>query len=403
MKSVALAVTMLAGTVPAYNLYWANLHSHTGYSDGTSVPRHAFAYARDTAHIQVLGITDHAELIDPYEWWDTGLQADSATRPGSFVGLAGFEWTSVYLGHVGVLFTTDMTSVFTSPSMPDLYRWLYGRPSAVGQFNHPGDSSFDRFACSDTGDARMALFEMLDSLQADRYHIALDSGWHVGFVASQDNHDADWGAGHRLAGIWADSLEPGSIREALAAMRTFGTGDRNLALRMFANGAWMGATVENGLVRFRVEAADVDTLDFFSRLDLVSNGGVVVESLLLGNSSHVAWECSTVTQLGEHRYFFCRAIQNDRDRALCSAVWTQDPSGLETAESQQGRPLLVAPNPFRVCARVKGREAESFTVYDAVGTAVETCPGNRIGAGLPAGVYFLKPPGSPGLRLVKLH
>lgn len=387
----------------AYNLYWANLHSHTGYSDGVSTPRHAFAFARDTAHVQILGVTDHAELLDSVEWVDVQAQAELATVPGSFVGLAGFEWTSVYLGHVNVLFTRDYTSVFTSPTMPELYRWLHERPGAVGQFNHPGPDNYDTFAYSETGDVSVALFEILDSTQADRYHVPLDSGWRVGMVASQDNHDADWGAGKRLAGIWADSLEPGSIRAALREMRTFGTQDRNLAMRLFANDSWMGSTIENGSIRFRVEAADFDSLDYIAQLAVITNGGVVLDSLLVGNSSHVVWECSTTTNPGERRCFFCQVIENDRDRAISSPVWTDDPTGLEASVSRRMPLLRVAPNPFRSSAVAVGREAEQFLVYDAAGNVAAACPGSRIGSGLAAGVYFLNVAGSSNLRLVKLR
>jgi hypothetical protein len=403
MKNLLTALALFAAVGQAYNLYWANLHSHTGYSDGTSTPRHAFAFARDTAHIQILGVTDHAELLDSIEWSDVRAQADSATVPGSFVGLAGFEWTSVYLGHVNVLFTQDITDVFGSPTMPELYRWLYERPGTAGQFNHPGPDNYDTFAYSETGDVAVALYDMHDSVQADRFHVPLDSGWRIGAVSSQDNHDADWGAGNKLAGIWADSLEPGSIRAALRQMRTFGTQDRNLALRLFANDSWMGSTIENGSIHFRVEAADLDSLDYIAQLAIITNGGVVLDSLLVGNSSHVAWECSTTTSPGERRYFFCRVIENDRARALSSPVWTDDPTALESARRESRPALRVRPNPFRSSSVVIGHEFEVFPVYDISGSVVARCRGDRVGSDLEAGVYFLRVAGFSNLRLVKLR
>jgi hypothetical protein len=57
----------------------------------------------------------------------------------------------------------------------------------------------------------------------------------------------------------------------------------------------------------------------------------------------------------------------------------------------------VQPSPFVSSARVPGHEAEIFTISDVTGRPVAVCRGDRIGAGLRPGVYFLSPVGSkPG-------
>jgi hypothetical protein len=65
----------------------------------------------------------------------------------------------------------------------------------------------------------------------------------------------------------------------------------------------------------------------------------------------------------------------------------------------------VAPNPFISFATIPGHEAESFALYDVSGRRVGVYKGDRIGAGLSAGIYFLKPEGnnSKPLRIVKLR
>lgn len=45
------------------NHYFGDTHSHTSYSDGTGTPADAF-YARDTAHIDFLAITDHSNSLN---------------------------------------------------------------------------------------------------------------------------------------------------------------------------------------------------------------------------------------------------------------------------------------------------------------------------------------------------
>ena len=63
--------------------------------------------------------------------------------------------------------------------------------------------------------------------------------------------------------------------------------------------------------------------------------------------------------------------------------------------------LRVVPNPFVSTATVPGHEREVFVVYDTDGRRVGMDRGARIGAGLPAGVYFVNRSGSDPVRIVK--
>lgn len=67
--------------------------------------------------------------------------------------------------------------------------------------------------------------------------------------------------------------------------------------------------------------------------------------------------------------------------------------------------LKVTPNPFVTYTKVPGHEMERFVVYDISGRWAETSFGNRIGEGLPAGVYFLKPEAknTKPVRIVKVR
>jgi len=67
--------------------------------------------------------------------------------------------------------------------------------------------------------------------------------------------------------------------------------------------------------------------------------------------------------------------------------------------------FTATPNPFTSFATLPGHEAEQFTLYDISGRKVGTYKGDRIGEGLGAGVYFLRPVGQGGkpLRVVKIR
>ena len=67
--------------------------------------------------------------------------------------------------------------------------------------------------------------------------------------------------------------------------------------------------------------------------------------------------------------------------------------------------ITPRPNPFLSFATVPGHEKESFQLYDMTGKMVGTYKGDRIGEGLGAGVYFLKPEAQDAkpVRIVKIR
>jgi photosystem II stability/assembly factor-like uncharacterized protein len=67
------------------------------------------------------------------------------------------------------------------------------------------------------------------------------------------------------------------------------------------------------------------------------------------------------------------------------------PPGISSAKMPSAITGLGArPNPFTACCRVPGHEQDEFVVFDHSGRRVSVARGDRIGAGLAAGVYFLR-------------
>jgi hypothetical protein len=63
----------------------------------------------------------------------------------------------------------------------------------------------------------------------------------------------------------------------------------------------------------------------------------------------------------------------------------------------------VRPNPFISFCRVVGHERDEFAIFDHSGRQVGVAKGDKIGAGLPAGVYFARgvSSGTGPIRVVK--
>jgi len=84
-------------------------------------------------------------------------------------------------------------------------------------------------------------------------------------------------------------------------------------------------------------------------------------------------------------------------------VAVEEPSGPRLTISRAA--FRVQPNPFRSFAVVPGHETDRFILSDISGRKVGICDGDRIGEGLPPGVYFLSPiaePDVPHARLLRI-
>ena len=45
-------------------MFFGNLHSHNGFTDGSRTPAYAYDYARNVAKLDFLGVTEHSNLFD---------------------------------------------------------------------------------------------------------------------------------------------------------------------------------------------------------------------------------------------------------------------------------------------------------------------------------------------------
>lgn len=269
-----------------FQVYYGNLHSHTSFSDGMGTPYDAYTFARDSAHIDFLAVTDHVEWLSLVNF-NTGLQtADALTDNGTFVALYGYEWTSNYYGHCSILYADEMISASSSSVYPggwDLVTdFVCSHPPAIGQFNHPGRYSWfnnwDDFAyVNGATDTCFPMIEFQDVQQAtDYYEKALSKGWHVTPVWNQDNHQADWGLKNNgRAGIWATELSKNGIRNAIMNRRTFATMDKNASVWIETGNQPMGSLTPLNLpLSVQIVLHDDDN-ELWSKVELVSDKGVI--------------------------------------------------------------------------------------------------------------------------------
>ncbi|MDI6738882.1 MAG: CehA/McbA family metallohydrolase [Candidatus Edwardsbacteria bacterium] len=382
-----LAAVALATSAPAhaqYKCFYGNLHSHTSYSDGQSVPEVAYAYARITAGIHVLALTDHNNSPDDLNellYQRTRYVADSMTVSGSFVALAGQEIgkTSGF-GHIACFDAPALSPYFNSWSdLTACYQWIREQ-NKPAMYCHPmlfSPNDFALFLYYPAYDKAMDMLEVVnqDGNYEKQYLLALLRGWQIGASANQDNHYHDWGTASSdglipLTGIWADTLTREGILEALQARRTFavrtktGTGRIQLSLR--ADDRWMGERYlrEAGSVELEIYARSPD--DVFKRLDLYSDG-VVIDSLLV-NQKIVSWRLSKPIGVGAH-YFFVKVRQDGGGTAWSSPAFVEVPP-----QDKEGK-VFTWPTPVTESARIvfapiDGVTSVTVDIYNLAGARV---------------------------------
>lgn len=399
----------------SYNFYVGNLHSHTSYSDGTGTPAWAYRYARDTARIDFLAVTDHHNMLSDLEYEDVLFQADEYCDDGVFVAIAGQEWsgsdTSGTVEHHATVFGAD--HVLTAPlhDVPAFYQELL-ESGAIGILAHPAMASFDSLAYSAIGDAGVCAVEVRNVFYEPQYITLLDNGWRLGADGSQDNHQPNWGDGPRWTVALACSLTRDHIIDAVRSHRTYSTTDRELELKFRAQGCWMGGELEHeGDIVFSVDIADTNETGDFTRIELFQNGQVVSSVVPSGNP--FSWHPEITPPPGDN-YYFVKVFQDDIDRAWSAPIWTRGATGLPDVEDDDLGPATLrlspgCPNPFTSGATMQlalsGPGRVTVKICDPAGRLVRTLVDDSLPAGehrlawdgrdcsgrhVASGVYFVR-------------
>ncbi|MGD8627823.1 MAG: T9SS type A sorting domain-containing protein [bacterium] len=381
--ATAACLLLLSGQTSAYNVYYGNMHSHTSYSDGTGTPSEAYAYARDSAQVDIQAITDHTHWLSSSEWTSLKSTADSYNQDGVFVALAGQEHGSLSttrtgaFGHMNFYESTSLIPQYDNGgddyryNLAGTYAWIAGHYDRIqskklfAAFNHPyysggtgSDAQFHHFAYSVTGDSAMSGCEIRNGQRGDNYESeyfeALAKGWHVGATANQDNHNGMWGDQPNpnsgddiyLTGVLADTLTREAVLSAMKDRRTFGVevnpkSDR-MAILYQCEGRWMGDIFDTSADTLHFDVTMWAGNDFLS-VELLRNG-TQIDFVSPGTDSF-SWHPTDVPLFGES-YYLVRAQQVDGDYLWSSPIWVTSTNQAWTAISSvnaddaNGRPVL---------------------------------------------------------------
>lgn len=155
----------------------------------------------------------------------------------------------------------------------------------------------------------------------------LSKGWKVSPVAGCDNHGWEnikkWPA---RTGIWAESLTPEGILEAMASRRTFATMDKNLSVKYTVNGKFMGSDIKaSKQYKFSIDIVEPDTdktEETVAKVEVVGEYGRVLDCRMF-DSHEIHWQ-PVIKDAG--KYFFVlvyNASNLEVPVAFTAPVWVE--------------------------------------------------------------------------------
>jgi hypothetical protein len=322
-------------------IFYGDLHNHTGYSDGTGRPEDALRQMRERG-LHFAAITDHGEFLerattvaDTNKWVRIAEQV-AAIASDEFFAIRGFEWSSPNQGHSNVWWSANYTGYHATgdESMAEYYRWLRAAEPVPGAklfagFNHPGREHvcFDGCSFVPSLDDRIVTLECFNREDdyGEVYFRALDRGWHVGAIGVSDHHGSDWGS-PRLprAGLLARALTLEGIQDALENRRVFATRSPSLALLMAGNGTMMGSRLrlgKNEPLEIGIWCDDPRADDAWTRLELWTNGATLLEARETHGIQQLQWRAMVTPPPGVETWYVVRVQRGGIPVAYTSPIW----------------------------------------------------------------------------------
>jgi len=323
---------------------WADLHGHSGLSDGTGTPVDYFRYARDVAALDVVALTDHDHLgLQPLSRSpDLWQEIQDATRrfhqPGRFVTVLGYEWTNWLHGHRHVLYFSDsgtlLSSVDPQYEHPEQL-WDALRGTGALTFAHhsagepipmnwsvPPDPELEPVtevvSVHGSSEAADSPGQVRGAVPGNFVRDALDRGYRLGLIGSGDSHDGHPGlaglaspsAG--LAALLSEDLTRDAVRAALTERAVYATNGPRMLLHVTLDGRRMGSELpstvgEPSTGELVVLAVGTQPI---IQLDIVRSGSIV-ESIRPEEPTILQRIARTVPSLASGEYLYVRVIQVD--------------------------------------------------------------------------------------------
>lgn len=252
---------------PRVRRYWGDLHGQSGETIGMRTAEEYFAYARDSAFIDIVGHQGNDFQITDAFWRELNGLFAKFDRPGQFVCLPGYEWSgntgmggdrNVFYrregrpirrsSHILVEGQTSTDAVYTAGELFDV---LKGEDARV--IAHVGGRYADITMAHDPRIERTVEVHSTWGTFEWLLHDAFDMGYRVGVVCHSDDHKgrpgatrpgaSTFGAIGGLSCYFMPELTRDAVFEALCRRHHYGT----TGTRIFVD---LRGTFETDVLRF---------------------------------------------------------------------------------------------------------------------------------------------------------
>jgi hypothetical protein len=359
-------------TVSGKNVYFGDIHTHSGVyrgepsgGCGTGSREENYDYAAGPAGIDFHCLSDHECQIEPDGVEEYFAFADRYNKPGTFVTLRGYEFTSIVYGHRNIYFRGSGGTVFNAcrdwymmatdyanaTTVPELWPALEAcGESFLSVPHHPPAVShpFNWDLFNPKHERLVEVYSIWGSSEyygdvprgiADRHpglyvREALKRGYRFGLIASSDGHDGQPGNSQRRpyedcgrhggsgwAAVLTDELTRENVFDALYARRCYGTSGVPIVLSVEVNGAVMGSelpAMSSGKPVLRVVCDGANGID---HIRIVKNGQFAHTHFCHGEwHSELEWTDDHYDPSGAN-FYYVRVVQVDGESAWSSPIW----------------------------------------------------------------------------------
>ena len=310
------------------------------------------------------------------KWASTATQASNASND-HFLAIRGFEWTSDIFGHINVYFSTNFTNAKTDGgyalTMDTFWDWFTRDPATPGaggsatstvinggagvpfggggdglaHFNHPHDKcqtkndpsgataglcDWNDYEYIPAAAERMFGMELYnDGNRDDRYESyyarALDKGWHLAPIGSEDEHFARYAVDTSPKTVTlAQGVTEADFKAAWLARRTYALSPPGQHLRATLTADQthpMGSTLTcaaSKSVPLDVALTQKDGSPFEGEYRLFTNGG---EQLATVKGSKAHFELPVPAAGAPERWYYVRVHGGPENKSLAylAPVW----------------------------------------------------------------------------------
>ena len=350
---------------PRERIYWGDIHTHTMYSDGRGTPEETYDFGKRISALDFTAVTDHSFLTEDWMWEDIKKTANRFYQPGRFVTFLAYEWSGqTDVGGDHNVYTTD-------PDMPIIRCYSYFNYQNLRMYHGPNkganhvDDLFRMLApmfhdenlmviphyggrhanpAFNNADLQRQIEIFSDHRRSEDWATKfLKNGYHLGILASTDNHAGNAGFGVRrnavnvgeegevfermspaengtaLVAVYATDLTRQGIFQGLYHRRTYATTGTRIVLDFAVNGAPMGSEVRvGGPPRLTASAEGTAPIRL---LRVVKDGNVVYAIEPNALQAHLEYRDISGDYSG--KFYYIDLVQQDGKKAISSPVWTQ--------------------------------------------------------------------------------